>query len=222
MKRAIATCVVAGLVMAAWAQNTDEAAQDKPGAADAKAGGGTDSHDGEASGGAAMTAEKASGPLDFTMKRIDGQDAPLSKYKGKVVLLVNVASECGLTPQYEQLQGLHKKYAEKGLAVLGFPANEFGSQEPGSNAEIKQFCTQRFGVEFDLFEKVVVKGAGACELYKWLTSKKNGDFAGEIRWNFTKFLVDRQGKVLKRFEPRTRPDAPEVVEAIEKALAEQG
>jgi glutathione peroxidase len=166
-----------------------------------------------------VTAETATSALDFTMKDIDGKDVPLSKFKGKVVLIVNVASKCGFTPQYEQLEALHKKYAGQGLVILGFPANEFKSQEPGTNAEIKEFCTSKYGVEFDMFSKVVVKGPGQCELYKLLTSnERNGKLGGEIQWNFTKFLLDRGGKAIDRFEPKVRPDDPKVVQAIEAAL----
>lgn len=167
----------------------------------------------------AAAALAAKGPLEFKLKDIDGKDVDLSMYKGKVVLMVNVASKCGLTPQYEQLQALHDKYAGKGLAVLGFPANNFGGQEPGTNEEIKRFCTSKYAVKFDMFAKVSVKGQDKCDLYKFLTSKKeNGKFGGEIKWNFTKFLIGRDGKVVKRFEPRTKPDAKEVAAAIEKAL----
>jgi len=166
-----------------------------------------------------VTAETATSALDFTVKDIDGKDVPLSKYKGSAVLIVNVASQCGMTPQYEQLQALHKKYAADGLTILGFPANEFGGQEPGTNAEIKQFCASKYGVQFDLFAKVVVKGDGQCELYKFLTSKEQqGKLGGDLQWNFTKFLIDRSGKVIDRFEPRTRPDDSKVIEAIETAL----
>lgn len=169
---------------------------------------------------AAVSAASANSVLDFTMKTIDGKDTPLSSYKGNVLLIVNVASKCGLTPQYEQLQALHERYHDKGLRILGFPANNFGAQEPGSNAEIKKFCSKEFQVQFDLFEKVSVKDDDQCELYKFLTSKdKNGEFGGEIKWNFTKFLVDPAGKVIGRFEPRTKPDDPKIVDAIEKALA---
>lgn len=169
---------------------------------------------------AAVSAASASSVLDFTMKTIDGKEAPLSSYKGNVLLIVNVASECGLTPQYEQLQALHERYHDKGLRILGFPANNFGAQEPGTNAEIKKYCSTKFHVQFDLFEKVSVKGDDQCDLYKFLTSKdRNGEFGGEIKWNFTKFLVDPAGKVIGRFEPRTRPDDPKIVEAVEKALA---
>jgi len=166
-----------------------------------------------------VTAETATSALDFTVKDIDGKDVALEKYKGKVVLIVNVASKCGLTPQYEQLEALHEKYGKEGLAILGFPANEFAHQEPGTNAEIKEFCMSRFDVKFDMFAKVVVKGQNQCELYKFLTSEeKQGKLGGEIKWNFTKFLIDRDGKLIKRFEPRTTPDDKDVIEAIEAAL----
>lgn len=162
------------------------------------------------------------GPLDFTMKDIDGGDVALAtKYKGKVVVIVNVASKCGLTPQYAKLQELHEKYAAKGLAVLAFPCNDFGGQEPAAEAEIKKFCQDRFHVGFDLFSKVAVKGDKACELYKYLTSEKRGEkLAGEIKWNFTKFLIGRDGKPIARFEPRTTPDDPKVIAAIEAALGD--
>jgi glutathione peroxidase len=167
-----------------------------------------------------VTAAIAASPLDFTMADIDGKDVPLSKYKGKVVMMVNVASKCGMTPQYEQLEAIYEKYESKGLAIAGFPANEFGKQEPGSNEEIKAFCTKNYGVSFDMYSKIVVKGDETHELYKYLTSKKtNEEFAGEIQWNFTKFLIDRDGKVIARFGPRTKPDDAEVIKAIEDALA---
>ena len=172
--------------------------------------------------GLAAAAFAAISPLEFKVKDIDGKKIDLSKYEGKVVLMVNVASKCGLTPQYEQLQALHDEYAEKGLAILGFPANNFGKQEPGTNKAIKRFCTSKYDVKFDMFAKVSVKGDDQCELYKFLTSKEdNGKFGGEIKWNFTKFLIGRDGKVISRFEPRTKPDAKEVVSAIEKALGEK-
>jgi glutathione peroxidase len=132
---------------------------------------------------------------------------------------VNVASECGLTPQYKELQTLHEKYAKEGLAIVGVPANEFGSQEPGSNAEIAKFCSTNYNVKFDMLGKVVVKGKGICPLYKFLTSKDTDPkFAGPIAWNFTKFLVGKNGEVVNRFEPKTKPDAPEVISAIEAEL----
>ncbi len=170
-----------------------------------------------------VTAADATSVLDFTLNDIDGVAKPLATYKGKVMLIVNVASRCGYTPQYEQLQGLHEKYASKGLAVLGIPANNFGGQEPGTNEEIRTFCTKQYNVQFDLFSKISVKGDDADELFRFLTSKeKNGEFGGEIKWNFTKFLVGRDGKVIARYDSRTRPDDPKVLADIEKALASGG
>lgn len=154
-------------------------------------------------------------------KDISGNDVDLSQYEGKVLMVVNVASKCGLTPQYEQLVQLHEKYKDQGFEVLGFPANNFMGQEPGTNEEIQTFCKTNYGVEFPLFSKVSVKGDDIDPLYAELTSTEaNGDFGGEIKWNFTKFLVGKDGKVIDRFEPPVKPDAPEVVEAIEAALAE--
>lgn len=165
---------------------------------------------------------EAKSPLDFEMKDIDGKDVKLSDYKGKVVLIVNVASKCGFTPQYEQLEALHKKYAGRGLVILGFPANNFRGQEPGTNAEIKEFCTSKYNVGFKMFSKVSVKGDDICPLYQWLTSKeKDGDHGGDIQWNFTKFLVDRDGKVIARYEPKVKPDDKQVVDSIETALGKK-
>ena len=158
--------------------------------------------------------------LDYTMQDIDGKDVDLSQYKGKVLLIVNVASKCGLTPQYEQLVALQDKYADQGFTVLGFPANNFMQQEPGTNAEIKTFCSTKFGVQFPMFSKISVKGDDQAPLYEELTSKdSNGEFGGEIAWNFTKFLVNKEGTVVSRFEPPVKPDAPEVTGAIEEELA---
>jgi glutathione peroxidase len=160
--------------------------------------------------------------LNFKMKKLDGKKADLSAYQGKVVLMVNVASECGLTPQYAQLEKLHEDYGKKGLAVLGFPANEFGAQEPGTDAEISTFCTTKYGVKFDMFSKVVVKGEGQCPLYKFLTSKETDPkFAGDITWNFEKFLIGRNGEIVKRFAPAVKPDSEEVIKAIESELAKK-
>ncbi|HEY8087070.1 MAG TPA: glutathione peroxidase [Polyangiaceae bacterium] len=157
---------------------------------------------------------------DFTAKTIDGKDKSLGDYRGRVALIVNVASECGLTPQYEGLEELHEAYGAKGLSVLGFPANEFGAQEPGTEAQIKGFCTTRYGVKFDMFSKVKVKGPGIDPLFDYLTgSATNPKFAGDIKWNFNKFLVGKNGEVLARFEPKVEPTSPEVKQAIEKALA---
>jgi len=153
------------------------------------------------------------------MKRIDGESRSLGHYKGKVMLVVNVASKCGLTPQYQQLVKLDEKYRDEGLAILGFPANNFGSQEPGCNGEIREFCSANYGVKFDMFEKVSVMGEDIHPLFKDLTSRENdAEHGGEIKWNFTKFLADRDGKVVARFEPQTKPDDPEVIKAIEQAL----
>ena len=165
-------------------------------------------------------AAKSGGALDFTVKTIDGQDKKLSDYQGKVVLLVNVASKCGLTPQYKALEAVHQKYKDQGLVVIGFPANNFNGQEPGTNEEIKQFCTTKYNVTFPMMSKISVKGDDKHPLYKFLTEGKAGeDFAGDIEWNFAKFLVDRNGNVMARFGSRTTPDSPQVNEAIEKALA---
>jgi glutathione peroxidase len=152
---------------------------------------------------------------DFTVKTIDGATKSLADYKGRPVMIVNVASACGLTPQYEGLEKLHETYAAKGFAVLGFPANEFGAQEPGSDADIKTFCTSKYGVKFDMFSKVVVKGEGIHPLFDFLT-KANG---GAIKWNFNKFLVGKDGKVVERFEPPVEPTSPEVIKAVESACA---
>jgi glutathione peroxidase len=157
---------------------------------------------------------------DFQEKTIDGKAKSLADYKGKAVLIVNVASKCGLTPQYKGLEELHEAYGAKGFAVLGFPANEFGAQEPGTEDQIKDFCTTNYGVKFDMFSKVKVKGDGIDPLFDYLTSTAtNPKFAGEIKWNFNKFLVGKNGEVLARFEPKVEPTSPEVKQAIEKALA---
>jgi glutathione peroxidase len=156
---------------------------------------------------------------EFSVKTIDGSPKSLGDYRGKALLIVNVASRCGLTPQYEGLEQLHEAYGSRGLAVLGFPANEFGAQEPGSNDQIKEFCTSRYGVKFDMFAKVKVKGPGIDPLFLYLTSKEtDAAFAGDIKWNFNKFLIGRDGSVLARFEPQVEPTSPEVKRAIEKAL----
>jgi glutathione peroxidase len=152
---------------------------------------------------------------DFSATTIQGADKKLADYKGQVLLVVNVASECGLTPQYSGLEALHRKYREKGLRVLGFPANEFGAQEPGTNEQIAQFCTTKFDVSFDMFGKVVVKGNGIHPLFAWLTKETGGD----ITWNFGKFLIGKNGEILARFSPKAEPESAEVTAAIEKALA---
>jgi glutathione peroxidase len=157
--------------------------------------------------------------LNFKMKTLNGGDVDLSTYKGKVVMFVNVASKCGLTPQYKALEQLHEKYAKDGLVIIGVPANEFGHQEPGTDVEISEFCTTKYGVKFPMLSKVVVKGDGIAPLYQFLTSKETDPkHAGEIQWNFTKFLISKDGKIVARFEPRVKPDAPDVTKAIEAEL----
>lgn len=165
-------------------------------------------------------AKKAGEAISFTMKSLDGKEVDLKSYAGKVVLVVNTASECGLTPQYKELQAIHEKYKDKGLAVLGFPCNQFGKQEPGDAKEISEFCTKNYGVTFDMFAKVEVNQAGACGLYKYLTAKEAPPVGkGPVTWNFEKFLINRNGELVNRFGPRTKPDASEVIAAIEKELA---
>ena len=155
--------------------------------------------------------------LNFTMKSIDGKPVDLSKYQGRVVLMVNVASQCGYTPQYAGLEELHKKYAANGLSILGFPSNDFGAQEPGSDAEIAQFCKQNYGVEFDMFSKIVVRGGGQAPLYKYLTTHPK--FSGQVDWNFEKFLIGRNGEVIGRFKSEIEPSSKQMLSAIESALA---
>jgi glutathione peroxidase len=163
--------------------------------------------------------KKVPAVLNFTMKSLDGKDVELSKYQGKVVLFVNVASKCGYTPQYQGLQALHDKYAKEGLVIVGVPANDFGKQEPGTNADIAKFCEDKYNVKFDMLAKDVVKGDGQCDLYKYLTSKDtNPKFAGEIGWNFTKFLISREGEVVNRFDSKVEPQSEEVIKAIEAEL----
>ena len=155
---------------------------------------------------------------DIPLKDIDGKDTSLKAYQGKVLLVVNVASQCGFTPQYKALEAVHRKYQEKAFTVLGFPCNDFGAQEPGTHEEIKKFCSEKYEVTFPLFAKLHVKGEEQHPLYAQLTGTAS-PFPGEIKWNFGKFLVGKDGKILKRFEPATKPDAPEVIEAIEAAVA---
>src|SRR6202790_5077122 len=161
----------------------------------------------------------ASSVHDFTMDLLNGTPTPLANFKGKVLLVVNVASQCGYTYQYEGLQALYMKYKDQGLVVAGFPANNFGAQEPGTNAEIGAFCKSKFGVTFPMFSKISVKGADKAPLYQFLTdSKANPKTGGEIQWNFTKFLVDRDGRVIQRFEPDVEPLSKEIETAVEAAL----
>jgi len=158
--------------------------------------------------------------LNFKMKSLSGEDVDLSRYHGKVVLIVNTASKCGFTPQYKGLEALHEKYAGQGLVVLGVPSNDFGRQEPGSDEEISHFCSQNYGVKFDMMSKVPVKGVEQAPLYRYLTSKETDPkFAGPIKWNFTKFLISRDGQIVNRFEPNVKPEDAEVIQAIEGQLA---
>lgn len=159
---------------------------------------------------------------NFKMKDIDGKDVSLNKFKGKVVMVVNVASHCGYTPQYEQLEALYKKYKNQGLVILGFPANNFHGQEPGTNEEIKQFCTSKYGVTFPMFAKISVKGEDIDPLYQYLTSKDDDPkFAGDITWNFNKFLIDKHGNIIDRFDSKIKPDDETVTSALETALKEK-
>jgi glutathione peroxidase len=171
---------------------------------------------------AADDAKKASSVLDFKVKDIDGKEVDLAKYKGSVLLIVNTASQCGYTPQYKDLESIYEKYKDQGFEVLAFPANEFGKQEPGSNEEIKEFCSTKYKVSFPLFSKIVVKGKGIDPLYEYLTSEStNPKHAGTIPWNFTKFLVNKKGEVIGRFQPKDNPTGETVTAAIDKALAEK-
>jgi len=170
-------------------------------------------------GAVAMMAEGKT-VYDFTLNSIDGQPAPLAAYKGKVVLLVNVASRCGYTPQYTALESIYEKYKDQGFVSVGIPANNFGGQEPGTNQEIKTFCSSKYNVTFPMMAKVSVKGEDTTPLYQFLTDKAaHPQTGGEIKWNFTKFLVGPDGRVITRFEPEVTPDAPQVTSAIEKALS---
>jgi glutathione peroxidase len=160
--------------------------------------------------------------LAFSLKSIDGQETALSQFRGKVLLLVNTASKCGLTPQYAALEAVYKRFRDQGLVILGFPANNFFGQEPGTDKEIKEFCLINYGVSFPMFSKISVRGKDIHPIYKFLIEKEtNPEFAGKIAWNFTKFLIDRQGKVIARFEPKQAPDDPAVIAAIEKAFQER-
>jgi len=153
--------------------------------------------------------------LDHTVKRIDGAEEELSSHLGKVVLIVNVASYCGNTPQYRGLQSLYEKYRERGLVILGFPSNDFGAQEPGTDEEIAEFCSSNYGVTFPMYSKVQVKGGGITPLYQELTQTPPG---GEVTWNFQKFFIDREGRLAAMFAPRTQPESVEVTQKIEELL----
>src|SRR6202161_410309 len=169
----------------------------------------------------ASLAAQSKSIYDFTMKSIDGQQVNLGSYSGKVVLLVNVASKCGFTPQYTGLEALYEKYKDKGFVIVGIPANNFAQQEPGTNEEIKTFCSRKYNVTFPMMSKVSVLGEDKTPLYVFLTDKSvNPQIGGDIKWNFTKFLFDRNGKPVERFEPAVTPDSPQVTAAIEAALGQ--
>ena len=155
---------------------------------------------------------------DFPIKDIDGNDTTLAEYKGKVLLIVNVASKCGFTPQYEGLQAIYEEYRDQGLVIVGFPANNFRGQEPGSNEEIKEFCQLKYGVEFPMASKVSVKGDDQDPLFGYLTSLPNADFDGDIKWNFEKFLIDREGNLIRRFRSAVKPESKEITSAIKALL----
>ncbi|MBE0610423.1 MAG: glutathione peroxidase [Dehalococcoidia bacterium] len=155
--------------------------------------------------------------LEFTMKRLDGSEEPLERYKGAVVMVVNVASKCGLTPQYKGLQAIYEQYRDRGFTVLGFPANDFMGQEPGTDEEIATFCDENYGVTFPLFSKISVKGEAMHPLYQQLTTMPD-PIGGDVKWNFQKYLLDREGKVIAKFGPQTTPEDPEVTSAIESLL----
>ena len=165
-----------------------------------------------------IAAVRSESIYDIKLKDIDGKDTTLSAYKGKVLLIVNVASKCGFTKQYAGLEAIYEKYKDQGLVVLGFPCNQFGGQEPGTNEEIKQFCSLKFKVTFPMFDKIEVNGAQRHSLYAALAGKES-PFPGDIKWNFTKFLVGRDGKILHRFESGAAPESADVIAAIESALA---
>ena len=163
-------------------------------------------------------AASAGSLYDIKLKDIDGKDTTLAAYKGKTVLIVNVASKCGFTKQYAALEATWQKFKDKGFVVLGFPCNQFGGQEPGSNEEIKQFCSSKFGVTFPLFDKIEVNGTNRHALYDALAGK-DSPFPGDIKWNFNKFLIGKDGKILERFESKIAPDSEAMTKAIESALA---
>ncbi len=161
---------------------------------------------------------KDSAFYNFNVENIDGDQVSLKQYKGKVVLVVNVASKCGYTPQYEGLQKIYNTYKDKDFVILGFPANNFNGQEPGTDKQIKQFCTLEYGVDFPMFSKISVKGDDQAELFTYLTSQPNIDFEGEIKWNFEKFLINKEGVVQRRFRSKIEPESEELVSAIEQEL----
>lgn len=170
--------------------------------------------------GFSFSSKKNDGPkpdiYGFKVKTIDGIEFDFSSLKGKKIMIVNTASECGLTPQYKQLQEVYDKYKDKNFTIIGFPANNFGSQEPGSNPQIKEFCTKNYGVTFPMMEKVSVKGDDMCELYKWLTQKeKNGVMSSSVKWNFQKYLIDENGHLVDSVSPMKKPDCSKIITWIE-------
>ena len=165
-----------------------------------------------------LFAQSMSKLYDIPLKDIDGKATSLKSYKGKVLLLVNVASKCGYTPQYKGLEALHQQFQAKGFSVVGFPCNDFGSQEPGTNEEIKEFCSKNYSVTFPLFDKIHVKGTEQHPLYAALTGK-DSPYPGDIKWNFNKFLIGKDGKIVKRFDSNVKPESAEMTKAIEEALA---
>jgi len=171
-----------------------------------------------AAGGAGAGGAPGGSLLDLEARRLDGPVEPLARYRGQVLLVVNTASRCGYTPQYDALQALYDRYRERGFSVLGFPSNDFGSQEPGSDPEIGAFCRMNYGVAFPMFSKVRVRGEGAHPVYVYLTSLPD-PVGGPVEWNFQKYLVDRSGRVVARYAPRTKPDDPALVADIERLLA---
>jgi glutathione peroxidase len=169
----------------------------------------------------ASPSTQPAGPLDYSVKDIDGHDVNLADYRGKVVMIVNVASKCGYTPQYRALESLYTADKDKGLVIIGFPANNFKSQEPGTDAQIKTFCTSKYDVTFPMMSKISVKGDDKAPLYQYLTStEQDGKFGGEIGWNFTKFIIGRDGQVVARFASKVKPTDPQLVSAVDKALAQ--
>jgi glutathione peroxidase len=169
---------------------------------------------------ASSATTQQSSALDFKVKDIDGKEVNLADYKGKVVLIVNVASKCGFTPQYAGLEKLYEEKKDQGFVIIGFPANNFKSQEPGTDAQIKEFCTGKYNVTFPIMSKISVKGDDKAAIYKYLTEQPSaGDFAGDITWNFNKYLIDRNGQIMARFASPTKPSDPSLVAAVDKALA---
>jgi glutathione peroxidase len=169
---------------------------------------------------AKASAEQPASPLDFVVKDIDGKEKKLSDYRGKVVMIVNVASHCGFTPQYAGLEALYKKYSDQGFVIIGFPANNFGGQEPGSDDTIKSFCTAKYNVTFPMMSKISVKGDDKAPLYQFLTEAPTaGPFSGDIGWNFNKFIVDKNGNVIARYASQVKPSDPKLTAEVEKALA---